>query len=386
MEFQFNEMQEMIRSTAHQLCEGIIAGRVDEIEETKMVPDDIFHAIADTGLLGAALPEAYGGVDCGHVAIAAAMEEFGKVSAAVGASVLVSITFLETIKNYGTEEQKQTYIPDGIAGKFRGSFAFTEPNTGSDPRQIETTATEDGDYFILNGVKRFITNASYEGPIIIWAREAGTEKDITAFILDKFCEGYSLSSPWDLVCLKGSPVYDIFLDNVRVHKSRILGKRGEGFPILEGTVAHSKTMIVASNVGGMLDSYERAVQYAREKKHRGVTIGKFQSIQLAVAKIAARVEAARMLVYRLAEESDDRSDLDHLKAWVGMVKAYVAEEAEQVSIACLHVMGPYGLAEEYKIERNVRDALLGPNVEGVADMQRVIAGARIMFSDDALIL
>lgn len=386
MEFRLNETQTMIRDLAKQLAEHLLTEeRVKEIETTGKVPEDIFRAICDSGLLSVVFPEEMGGIDAGHVAMCVALEEIAKKSASAASMILVTLTFLETIKNYGNDEQKKTYMEAGLAGEFRGAFAFTEPGTGSDPKQIETTATSDGDYFVLKGVKRFITNAAYEGPIIIWARDAGTESSITAFIVDKFCEGYSLSTPWDLVCMHGSPVYDIFLDNVRVHKSRVLGKQGAGFEILQGTVAHSKTLICSTYVGTMAASYEACVKYAKEKLHRKASIGKFQAIQLKVSRIAARVEAARLLTLRLAEESDDRTNLAHLKAWVGMVKAYVSDEAVEVNTMCMNVMGPYGLAAEYKVEQYLRDALLAPHVEGVSDMQRVIAGSYIMFNEDNLI-
>lgn len=384
MEFKLNETQEMIRDMARQMAAGKIAGQV-EIIEAGGVPDEIFQTIADADILGISLPEEYGGIDAGHVASALTIEEIAKVNAGAASTILVSISFMETIKNYGTSEQKQRYIPSGIAGEYRGAFAFTEPDTGSDPKQIKTMAKKEGEYYVINGVKRFITNAHYDGPIIIFAKDEGTESSITAFILEKHCEGYSLSSPWNLVCMHGSPVYDIFLDNVRVHESCMLGKPGQGFDILQGTVAHSKVLICATYVGVMAAAYEAAVRYAKEKTHRGSSIGKFQAIQLKIARIAARLQACRLLTLQLAEESDDHDKLPHLKAWVGMTKAYVADESVEVCTMCMNVLGPYGLAGEYKVERYLRDALLAPHVEGVSDMQRVIAGSYILFNDDNLV-
>lgn len=386
MEFKLTETQEMVKNLAKEIAENAITDDlIEEIENEHHVPDELYKTICEAGILGISLPEELGGIDAGHVAMCLAIEEIAKKSASVASTLLVGLTFMETIKNYGTQEQKDMYLADGLAGKYRGAFAFTEPGTGSDPKQIQTIAHQDGDYFVLNGVKRFITNAGYEGPIIIWAKEEGTDKDITAFIIDKFCEGYSLSSRWDLVCMSGSPVYDIFLDNVRVHKSRIIGERGQGFEILKGTVAHSKTLICATYVGTMAASYEAAVKYAKEKMHRNVSIGKFQAIQLKIAQIAARLEACRLLTYRLAEETDDRSDMAHIVGWVGMVKAFVSDESVEVNTLAMNVLGPYGLAKEYKVERYLRDSLLAPHVEGVSDMQRVMAGSHILFSDDLLI-
>ncbi len=385
MEFKLNETQEIIRNVAKEIAEGVVAKYADQIEKEQHVPDEVFNAFVEAGLIGVAMPEEYGGIDAGHVALAAAVEEIGKVSVSAGSNLLVCATFIETVKNYGTEEQKQKYIQAGIEGKYRGAFAFTEPGTGSDPKQIKTTFRKEGDHYVLNGVKRFITNAQYEGPILIFARDENSDSSITGFIFDKFCEGYSISNPWDLVCTHGSPVYDVFMDNVVVPESGVFGKHGDGFEILQGTVAHSKVLICANFVGSMAASYAAAVTYAKEKMHRNQSIAKFQAIQLKIARIAARVEACRLLTMRLAEESDDHEHLAHLKAWVGMVKAHVSDEAFEVNKMCLDVLGPYGLSEEYKVERNLRDSLLASNVEGVSDMQRVICGSYILYSNDNLI-
>jgi len=385
MDFKLNEIQEMVRNMARQAMSGKIAQQAEQIEEEGKVSDELFGIIADAGLLGVCLPEEYGGIDAGHVAMAAAMEEMGKVSGGVASTVLVSISFLESVKNYGTEEQKQKYIPAGIAGEFRGAFAFTEPDTGSDPKQIKTIAKKEGEYYILNGVKRFITNPQYNGPIIIFAKDEGTTNSITAFLVDKGCEGYSLSTAWELVCVHGSQVYDVFLDNVKVHESCILGKHGDGFEILQGTVAHSKVLICANYVGVMATAYEAAVRYAKEKTHRGASIAKFQAIQLKIAQIAGRLQACRLMTMNLAEESDDHEKINRLKAWVGMTKAFVGDETVQVCLLCMNVLGPYGLAKEYQVERNMRDALLMPHVEGVSDMQRVIAASYILYGNDNLV-
>lgn len=384
MEFRLTDDQLMVRELARDVAEKVIAGRAEEIDEKQGVPKEIFDAIAEAGLLGVALPEAYGGINAGYVALMGAFEEFAKVSPSVSTSLLVCISFLESIKNYGTEEQKQKYLPSGIEGKFRGSLAFTEPGTGSDPKQVTTTAEKDGEYYILNGTKRFITNAAYEGPILLFARDS-VSNNITAFVFDKLCEGYSISTPWETVGMKGSAIYDVFLDNVRVHKSCVLGELGGGFPILLGTVAHSKVALCATFVGTMAASYDLAVKYCKEKTHRDSTISKFQAIQIKIAKIAAMVESARLLTMRLAEESDSRTNIEHLKAWVGMTKAYVSDLSVECNLACMNVLGAYGVTTEYHVERFLRDSLIAPHIEGVSDLQRVIAGSYILSHDDNLV-
>lgn len=384
MEFRLNETQETIRQLAKQLAEKYVAPLSEEIDQTHTTSLELFKTIGDSGILGIPFPEEYGGLDAGNVALMVAIEEIAKASPSVAVSTLVCISFMEAIKNYGTEEQKEKYLPAGIAGEFRGSLAFTEPGTGSDPKQIETTAKREGEYFILNGVKRFITNATYEGPILLFARDSDTN-NVTAFVFEKMCEGYSTSTPWETVGMKGSGIYDVFLDNVKVHESCVLGKAGNGFPVLLGTVAHSKVALCATFVGTMAASYELAVKYAKEKMHRNQPISKFQAIQIKIAKIAGMVESARLLTLALAEQSNDRSNLDRMKAWVGMTKAYVSDLSVECNLACMNVLGAYGVCDEYKVERYLRDSLIAPHIEGVSDLQRIIAGGYILNHEDNLV-
>lgn len=384
MEFKLNETQQMVKDLAREIAIKEIAPRAEEIDASHCIPKEIFDTIAEAGILGVALPEEYGGIDSGYVALMGAYEEFAKACPSVSTSILVCVSFLESVLNYGSEEQKRKYIPAGIEGKFRGSLAFTEPGTGSDPKQISTTARKEGEYYILNGTKRFITNAAYEGPILLFARDSETN-NITAFVFDKLGEGYSVSTPWDTVGMKGSAIYDVFLDNVKIHESCVLGTPGSGFPILLGTVAHSKVALCATFVGTMAASYDLAVRYAKEKTHRDSNIAKFQAIQIKIARIAAMVEGARLLTLRLAEESDDHSRIEHLKAWVGMTKAYVSDLSVECNLACMNVLGAYGVCAEYNVERYLRDSLIAPHIEGVSDLQRVIAGSYILTHEDNLV-
>jgi alkylation response protein AidB-like acyl-CoA dehydrogenase len=296
----------------------------------------------------------------------------------------VAITALDGIRYFGTEEQKKKYIPAGIRGEFRGSLAFTEPGTGSDPKQVTTTAKKEGEYFIINGVKRFITNAAYGGPIILFAKDLEVG-NITAFCFDKLNAGYSLSTPWDTMGMRGSAIYDVFLDNVKVHQSCVMGERGKGFPILLGTVTHSKVDLCANFVGIMSAAYEAAVRYAKEKTHRDQPISKFPTIQVKIAQIAAKLESARLLTYKLAEVSEDHSNRNRLAAWVGMVKAFVGDVAVETTAMAMNVLSAYGVAAEYNVERFARDALIAPQIEGVSDMQRIIAAGYILNNNDNLV-
>jgi alkylation response protein AidB-like acyl-CoA dehydrogenase len=384
MEFRLTETQEMVRETAREAAKKIISGKVAEIEKERHISDDIAKAMAKAGIIGIPFPEEYDGIDAGYISQAIAFEEIAKVSPSVALSLLVSATCLEAVRHYGNGGQKEKYLKAGINGESRGSLAFTEPGTGSDPRQILTAYRKEGEEFVLNGVKRFITNAAYQGPILLFAKSEETQM-LSAFIFEKFLPGYSLSTPWDTIGCRGSAIYDIFLDDVRIPADALLGKEADGHKILTGTVAHSKVALCATFVGNMAAGYEAAVKYAKEKMHRNAPIAKFQSIQLKIATIAGMVESARLMTYKLAEESEDRSNIERMKAWVGLTKAYVSDIAVECNSMVMKVLGPYGVTEEFLVEKYMRDALIAPNVEGVSDMQRVIAAGYILNSDDFLI-
>lgn len=379
MDFKLNETQEMIRSMAEEFAKKYIANRVEEIERELKVPQDLFDEMAAAGLLGISFPEEYGGAGLGYEHLVLAYEEISKVSASANMVNLVSILFLEAINTFGTKAQKEKYLPAGINGEFRGSMAFTEPGTGSDPKQLTATYRKEGDYYVLNGTKRFISNASYDGPILVFAKDADTGA-CTGFIFNKFCEGYSISTPWDCVGLKGSAIYDVFMDNVKVpaDEINILGGIGKGFNTLLGTVAYSKVGLCATFLGTMAAAYEAAVKYAREKMHRDQPISKFQSIQLKVAKIAGIYESTRLLVYKLGEDANDRSDMVRFKARVGMTKAHVSDISVECNLLAMNVLGAYGVTAEYNVERFLRDSLIAPHIEGVSDLQRIIAGSYIL--------
>jgi alkylation response protein AidB-like acyl-CoA dehydrogenase len=266
----------------------------------------------------------------------------------------------------------------GIQGDWKGSFAFTEAGTGSDPKQLVTTAvkTETGKYK-LNGVKRFISNASYNGPMVVFAREAETDA-CTAFIIQKFCKGYSLSTSWEKVGFEGSRVYDVFLDDVEVTEEDILGEHGQGFDILIGATAYGKLAFSAVFTGLMDGAYELAKRYAQEKLHRGKPIAKFPTIQSKIAQIAANSLSAQLMLYKAAEDADTIKDIHKVQCSTALLKGYIADLAITTNVMALNIMGSYGVTREYKVERFVRDSLIGPNIEGAADIQRLIAGSYIL--------
>lgn len=373
MNFELDELQESIRDIARTYAEGRILPRLDEIEDAERFPNDLFQEMAACGFIGVNMPEEYGGLAAGYLCQSLIIEELSKISPSTGTVLSVTLLPLEAIEKYGGYAQKKMYLENGIAGSFKGSFAFTEAGTGSDPKQLITVAKKTGDKYILNGVKRFISNASYEGPIVLFAKEEASQ-ECTAFLFNKFCKGYSISTAWDKVGLHGSHIYDVFLDDVELTEENVLGEHGKGFDILLGATTYGKLAFSAVFTGSMEGAAALAVKYAKEKLHRGKPIAKFPTTQLKISKLVANAKAASLMLYSAAADADTIKDnMRQIQSSTAMLKGFVADLAAQNNIQALNVLGSYGVTKEYSVERFVRDSLIAANVEGAGDIQHLIA-------------
>lgn len=374
MEFQLNETQKSIRGLAQDFASKVLSKRIDDIENVGHFPKDVYQQMADIGLLSIAFEEKYGGIEAGYDSFVLAYEELAKVSPSAATALLITLLPLEAVNLFGSEAQKAAYITPSIAGEIRGSMAFTEASTGSDPKQLTTTARLEGDTWVINGVKRFISNASYPGPMLLYAKEADTGM-CTAFLFDKFTEGYSISTPWEKIGLLGSPCYDVFFDEVKVPNDEfhILGKRGDGFNILKATTAYGKLGFSAVFLGALGGAVDAAKEYIKTKAHRDGTIAKFQAVQMKYATLLSKYESCRYMVYSCGELANDHSRLPEMLGKSALVKAYVGDTAVEGCVLAMNLLGSYGVMKEYQVERFLRDALIGPHVEGQTDVQRVIA-------------
>ncbi len=372
MKFEFDQDQKDIINLVKSFLEKEIVPHIDEIDEKDIVPEGFFKKAGDLGIIGLAMPEEYGGMAMSLETLMAVYEEFGKVCPGPSIAINASLAGVEIIRKHGSQEQKDKYLEACIAGDLVGSMAFTEAGTGSDPRQLTTVATEDADGFVLNGVKRFITNAAYPGPMIIYAKDAD-DGGCSAYLIDKNCEGYSLSSKWEKIGFRGSPVYDVFLDNVRIPKSSRVGEKGFGFDILLSESAVGKMGHTATTLGIMEACKSLGIRYAKEKLHRDKPITKFQAIQLKIADICMLTESTRWMVYKLATLADEDTMSAEFKSYAALTKAYAADTVSKVALKAMNLMGAYGPMKEYKVERFLRDAVTEPHVEVVSDVQRIIA-------------
>ncbi len=379
MEFSLNKEQLLIQKIAQEFAEKYLEPLADTIDRENKTPEEIMKGLAELDLFGLPFKEEYGGAEAGYDCYVLAMEQLGKVSSGPAIAISVNCLGLGAIDKFGTEEQKMKYMPKACKGEYMASFAFTEPVTGSDPKQITSTAVKKGNHYIINGTKRFITNANYPGPMVLFAADSESGKP-TAFIVDKFCEGYSVSKPWEKIGYHGGELLDVYFKDVQVPSENILGKAGGGFPVLTYGIAFGKVGISSIALGGILACYEEAVKYAKEKTHRGEPIAKFQAIQLRIADLAMKYESCRWLTYRLGYLANDAKNQAVFAKEAALTKTFVCETfADAVRIA-VDVHGSYGLMADYKVSRLYRDAIMGPQVEGVADMQKMIVAGIVLNS------
>jgi alkylation response protein AidB-like acyl-CoA dehydrogenase len=377
MDFALSKEQEMIQKAAREFATSIILPLGKRIEQEDKIPQEVWAGMADLGFLGLPFEEEYGGGESGYENYVLAQEQISRVSTGVGTAFSVHIMGSDAIALFGSKEQQKKYLPKTCKGELKPSFAFTEPGTGSDPRQLITTAAKDGDSIVINGVKRFITNAGYEGPMVVFCKDADTG-GFSAYIVDKFSEGYSLSKPWEKIGSHGSPIFDVYFKDVRVPASNLLGEPGQGFDILLLGIAFGKIGTSAIALGGILAAYEEAVKYAKEKLHRGKPIAKFQAIQLKIGHLAAKYYSTRWMCYRLGTLANDIlagkkvQNADKFQAEAALVKSYASDTAVEAAKLSMDVHASYGVTKDYPIERIYRDAIIAPQIEGVSDMQRII--------------
>lgn len=377
MDFTLSKEEQLIQKAARQYAEKKIDPIAQEIEKNNEIPPEILSDLAELGMFGLPFPEEYGGGNAGYISYILALEQLSKSCSGIGMILSVNCVGLAVLNAFGTAAQKQKYMPRGIKEEEIFSFAFTEPGTGSDPKQLTTTAIRDDDYYLLNGTKRFISNAGFNGPMIVVAR--GEDGKASAFILEKHCKGYSVSEPWNKIGAQGGPLYDVYLQNVKVPVENRLGSEGDGLWILKIAMVYGKIGLTGLFLGGCLAAYEEGLAYARTKTHRGEPIGsKFQHIQLAIADMAMKYETAKWYSYHLGFAANTYKDPLQLVKEAALTKVYVAETAIDLARISMGIHGSYGLMRDYKIARIWDDAIIAPQVEGTAPLLKTLAAGIIL--------
>lgn len=378
MDFNLTKEQSMIRKMVRDFAEEVIKPRTIEIDTEAKFPVDIFEQMGELGLLGIPFPEEYGGSGGDTLSYAIAVEEIGRVCGSTGLSYAAAVSLgASPIYYFGTEEQKQEYLKPLAEGKALGSFGLTEPNAGSDAGGTKTTAVVDGDDFIINGEKCFITNASYAKTLIVTAVTGKNEKGkniISAIIVPTDTEGVKITSNYDKMGVRGSDTAEIVLDNVRVPRANLLGDPQKGFSQFLYTLDGGRISIAALGLGIAQASLEKALQYAKERKQFGKSISNFQAIQFKLADIAMEVELARNMVYKAAWLKDNNQPFTKESAYA---KLFATETAFRAANQAIQIHGGYGYMREYEVERYLRDAKLLEIGEGTSEVQRLVIARQL---------
>ena len=371
MNFKFNQEEQDILNMLKDFAVNEVAPKAAEVDENERFPEETWHALADMGMMGVAFPEEYGGAGMSYLTYIGVCEELAKHCATT--SVMVSAhSSLCTwpISEFGTEEQKQKYLPKLCTGEWLGAFGLTEPGAGSDAAGQKTTAVDKGDHWLLNGSKIFITNAGFANVFVIFAmtdKSLGT-KGISAFIVEKDFPGFKVGAHEKKMGIRGSSTFE----DCKVPKENLLGELNKGFKVAMATLDGGRIGIGAQALGIAQAAIDECKKYTSERVQFGRRISQFQNTQFELADMQTKVDAARLLIYRAAQAKQDHEAYGHMAA---MGKLYASEVASDVTRRCVQLVGGYGYTREYPFERFMRDAKITEIYEGTSEVQRmVIAG------------
>jgi alkylation response protein AidB-like acyl-CoA dehydrogenase len=376
--FRPTDEHEQLRASVRALADDKIAPRAAEIDETGEFPWDVYRALVASDLHAVHVPEAYGGAGADAVAVCIVVEEIAR--ACVSSSLIPSVNKLGTtgLLLAGSEELKQRYLQPLARGEVMFSYALSEPEAGSDAASMRSRAVRDGDGWVLNGAKRWITNA---GVSTYYTVMAVTDPDarsrgISMFVVHADDEGFTLGAPEKKMGIKGSPTRELFFDDVRLGDDRLVGEPGSGFSTALRALDHTRPTIAAQAVGVAQGALDFALGYVKERKQFGKAIAEFQGLQFMLADMSMKLEAARLLTYAAAERSE-RGDPD-ATYFAAAAKAFASDTAMQVTTDAVQLLGGYGYVKDYPVERMMRDAKITQIYEGTNQIQRMVMARHLL--------
>ena len=372
------ENQELIAQSVRDFAERNMRPYVREWDETQHFPVDLFHSLGELGLMGILVPEVYGGAGLGYQEYVTAIVELSKVDPAIGLSMAAHNSLCTNhILMFGNESQKQTYLPKLASGQWIGAWGLTEPNTGSDAGNMRTVAVKDGDYWVLNGSKNFITHGKSGNVAVVIARTgaAGDKRGATAFIIERDTKGFSAGRKEDKLGMRASETTELIFEDCRVHESNVLGEVGEGFvqalKILDG----GRISIAALSLGTAIGAFEAALAYSKERQQFGKPISQFQGISFKLADMHTEIEAAKLLVYDAAARKDRHEKVTLQSA---TAKYYASEVSCRVANEAVQIFGGYGFTKDYPVEKFYRDCKLCTIGEGTSEIQKLVISREIL--------
>ena len=372
MNFNLTEQQEMFQKEVRKFAEAELTPLVPIMDKENDFPHEIRPKFAAMNLYGIPFDPEYGGAGADHVSLVLAMEEISKVLAPLAIHMQLGNVTCDRFNKLGTEEQKRQYMIPICEGKKVVCFCFTEPDTGSNPKMLKTTARSDGDGYVVNGTKRFITNATFADAALIFAKD--DDGDISLFLVEADRKGFSIDKKMDKLGLRGTELADVILEDVRIPKENLLGSKGGKFDALKDAMTIGKMCLSAQCVGLMQASLEEAIRYSMHRMHFDEPIFELQAIHWLLAEMASRLEASRWLTYRAAFLKDQ--GIDTIKD-MAITKLFVTQTAVDVCRWGMQVHGAYGISKEYKIERLYRDAKMYELLEGTSEIQRELIVKRL---------
>ena len=378
MDFDLPDEHRMIQEEVRRFCEEEIEPIAQEIEDEHRFPEEIFDQLAQLDVMGVPISEEYGGLGGDTLMYAVVAEELGRVSGSVALSY-VAHTSLGTkpLELFGTDEQKAEWLEPLASGEGMGAWALTEPSSGSDASDMDTMAVTDGDEYVLNGTKQFITNANVANSVLV---KAVTDPDagyggISTFIVDpEEDDGFEVTTVWDKMGLNASPTCEIQLDDVRVPEDRLLGEEGEGWKQTKKTLDGGRISIAAISTGLAQGAYEAAKSYSKEREQFGQPISKFDAIRDKVVHMERQVERARLLTHKSAWQYDQGQSVTKSSS---LAKLDASEAAREVAEEAVQVLGGYGYTEDFSPQRYMRDAKLMEIGEGTSEIQHLVIGREL---------
>lgn len=377
MDFTLSQEHTMARTLFRDFAENEVKPLAQEVDEQERFPSETVEKLARYGFMGIPIPQENGGQSCDTLAYVLCVEELSKVCGTTGVIVSAHTSLAcDPIQKYGTQQQKEKYLVPLAKGQTLGAFGLTEPGAGTDASGQQTKAVLEGDYYILNGSKIFITNGGVADTYIIFAmtdKSKGT-KGISAFIVEKEFDGFSIGKKELKMGIRGSATTELVFENCRVPKENLLGREGKGFGIAMGTLDGGRIGIAAQALGIAQGAFDETVKYVKERRQFGRPISAFQNTQFQMADMKAQIEAARLLVYRaaLAKDSGGRFSEEAATA-----KLFAAETAMSVTTKCVQLFGGYGYTRDYPVERMMRDAKITEIYEGTSEVQRMVISSAL---------
>ncbi len=380
MEFALTEEQRMIQEMVRRFAENEIAPIADEIDRTERFPAETLKKMADLGLMSMLVPAEAGGTGMGAVAYSLALAEIGAACASHAVTTSVTNMVCEGIYRFGSAEQRERYIPKIASGEYpAGAFALTEPNAGSDAGSLRATAERDGDGYVLNGTKIFITSGTYAGVVMVAAK---TDKDagkrgMSVFLVEAGTPGFKVGRKEEKLGQRASDTVELVLENCRVPATALLGREGDGFKVMLSSLDGGRVGIASNSCGLARAALASATNYARERKQFGKAIADFQAIQFKLADMATQLDAARLLTLRAAQKKELGQNYTQEAS---MAKVYATEMVQRVCREALQIHGGYGFVREYPVERYLRDSMAVTLYEGTSEVQRLVIARNLLGS------